>query len=407
MKPLIIPGFRAAGGVAGIKKGNRPDLALIVSEEPATAAAVFTQNAFAAAPVLYDRELMKEASSGLRAVLINAGNANACTGDPGLVAAQQMARFAEEALSLPPRSAFIMSTGVIGVPLPVEKVQAALPDLVARLREDGWEEAAEAIMTTDTFPKLAVEPLPGPLAPAVIGGIAKGAGMIHPNMATMLSVLATDVAIDAAMLDRALRHAVDRSFNRITVDGDTSTNDTVVVLANGRAGNEPITSAEDPRFSLFVDALTRVSRTLARLIVRDGEGATKFVTVRIQGAASDEDALRAAKAIANSPLCKTAFYGGDANWGRVLAAVGYSGARVDPARVALWFSGGKDGERGPRLQVVAGGTPTNYSEEEAAHIFAQPEIDVLVDLGLGDGEAEVWTCDLSHEYVTINGSYRT
>ncbi len=404
---LVIPGFRAAGGSAGIKPNQALDLALVVSDIPATAAAVFTQNAFAAAPVLYDRELLQGPEARVQAVLINAGNANACTGDPGMLAAQRMAQAAENALNLPPSSAFIMSTGVIGVPLPVEKIESALPHLVQRLREDGWEEAARAIMTTDTVPKIAVETLPAPLAPAVIGGIAKGAGMIHPNMATMLAVIATDIAISGEALNQALRQAVNASFNRITVDGDTSTNDTVVVLANGKVGNSPILTVDDPRFPLFVDALTRVSQTLAHMIVRDGEGATKFVTVRIRGAASDEDALRAAKAIANSPLCKTAFYGGDANWGRVLAAVGYSGAQVDPHRVNLWFAGGQEGQRGPALQVVAGGTPTSYSEEEASHIFAQPEIDVLVDLGLGEGEAEVWTCDLSHDYVTINGSYRT
>ncbi len=407
MSRLVIPGFRAAGGAAGIKRNGALDLALVVSDVPATAAAVFTQNAFAAAPVLYDRDLVQDPEVRIQAVLINAGNANACTGEPGMRAARRMAQAAEKALDLPPHRAFIMSTGVIGVPLPVEKIERALPDLVRQLREDGWEEAAHAIMTTDTVPKLTQETLPAPLAPAVIGGMAKGAGMIHPNMATMLSVIATDVAISGELLARALRHAVEASFNRITVDGDTSTNDTVVVLANGKVGHPPILSADDPRFPLFVDVLTQVSRTLAQMIVRDGEGATKFVTIRVRGAVSQEDALRAAKAVANSPLCKTAFYGGDANWGRVLAAVGYSGAQVDPHRVHLWFAGGREGRRGPALQVVAGGTPTSYSEDEASHIFAQPEIDVLVDLGLGDGEAEVWTCDLSHDYVTINGAYRT
>ena len=407
MSQLGVPGFRAAGVAAGIKANGDPDLALIVSDVPCAAAAVFTRNAFAAAPVIYDRKLMRVAAESIQAVVVNAGNANACTGEEGIVRAASMAHITEKALGLPERSAFVMSTGVIGVPLPIEKIRAGVPQAAARLRADGWEEAARAIMTTDTAPKWASATLPADLGGATVVGIAKGAGMIHPNMATMLAVIATDLAIAVAPLQAALRHAVNRSFNRITVDGDTSTNDTVVVLANGQAGNAPITSDEDPRFAAFQDALTRVCVDLAQQIVRDGEGATKFVTVRVVGAASDEDAVRAAKAVANSPLCKTAFFGGDANWGRVLAAVGYSGAQVDPARVALWFAGGKEGQRGPALQVVKGGTPTDYSEEEATHIFAQPEIDVLVDLGLGEGEAEVWTCDLGYEYVRINAEYRS
>ncbi len=407
MSQLRVPGFRAAGVAAGIKANGAPDLALIASEVPCTAAAVFTQNAFAAAPVVYDRQVMREAATRIQAVIINAGNANACTGEEGLERATRMARTVEEALALSEGRAFVMSTGVIGVPLPVEKVQGAVPALVEHLREDGWEAAARAIMTTDTHPKWASVALSGDLAPAVMLGIAKGAGMIHPNMATMLSVVATDVAIAPEPLQAALHRAVNLSFNRISVDGDTSTNDTVLVLANGLSGHSPIESETDSRFEAFQDALIQVCQDLARQIVRDGEGATKFVTIRVVGAASEADALAAAKAVANSPLCKTAFYGGDANWGRILAAVGYSGARVAPNRTSLWFAGGKEGERGPALQVVAQGTPTNYSEEEASRIFAQPEIDVLIDLGLGYGEAEVWTCDLSHDYVTINGAYRT
>ncbi len=407
MGNVHVPGFRAAGGAAGIKVRGAKDLALVVSDTVCTAAAVFTQNAFAAAPVLYDRALMAEAADRIQAVIINAGNANACTGEPGLRAAAEMAEMTEELLELSSGRAFVMSTGVIGVQLPVQRIREGLPRVAERLREEGWEEAAQAIMTTDTFPKLAQRPLPDPLAPGTIGGMAKGAGMIHPNMATMLAVLVTDVAIAPEPLDAALRYAVERSFNRISVDGDTSTNDTVIILANGVLGNEPIVDVSDPRYTSFRDTLTHVSRELAHMIVRDGEGATKFVTIRVVAAADDEDALRAAKAVANSPLCKTAFFGGDPNWGRVLAAVGYSGARVRPERVALWFAGGKDGERTPALQVVDGGTPTDYDEATAAHIFAQPEIDVLIDLGIGDGAAEVWTCDLGYEYVRINAEYRT
>ncbi len=404
---LRVPGFRAAGIAAGIKANGAPDLALVVSDVPCAAAAVFTQNAFAAAPVRYDRKLMQVAADSLQTVIVNSGNANACTGEEGMVHAARMAHIAEDALGLPPRRAFVMSTGVIGVPLPIDAIRNAMPHLVARLRPDGWQEAAEAIMTTDTRPKYAQRTLPAPLAPAVLVGIAKGAGMIHPNMATMLAIIATDLPATPKTLQAALQYAVDRSFNRITVDGDTSTNDTVVILANGRAPVPPLDTPEDPRFPLLREALTHLCVDLARQIVRDGEGATKFVTIKVRGAVNEADALRAAKAVANSPLCKTAFYGGDANWGRVLAAVGYSGAQIDPQRTHLWFAGGKDGQRGPALQVVAAGTPTAYEEHAAAAIFAQPEIDVIIDLGLGDGEAEVWTCDLSHEYVTINGTYRT
>ncbi len=407
MNTFALPGFKAAGVAAGIKANAASDLALIVSDAPCVGAAVFTQNAFAAAPVLYDRKLMAVAAQGLRAVIINSGNANACTGEPGMVHAAGMAHIVEDRLGLPKRSTFVMSTGVIGVPLPIERIRQGVPLAAARLRQDGWEEAAQAIMTTDTFPKLAFEPLPDPLAPAVVGGIAKGAGMIHPHMATMLAVLATDVVITQPLLQTALRHAVNHSFNRISVDGDTSTNDTVLVLANGLADPPPIERTEDPRFVLFRDALTRVCVRLAQAIVRDGEGATKFVTVRVRGAASEEDAVKAAKAVANSPLCKTAFFGGDPNWGRVLAAVGYSGAQVNPGRTALWFAGGEEGKRGPLLPVVDKGRPTAYDEEAAARIFAQPEIDVLIDLGIGDGETEVWTCDLGYEYVRINAEYRT
>ncbi|NPA90432.1 MAG: bifunctional glutamate N-acetyltransferase/amino-acid acetyltransferase ArgJ [Chloroflexi bacterium] len=407
MEEFRIPGFKAAGGAVGIKKDGKDDLALVVSETRCTAAAVFTQNAFAAAPVLYDRALMDRAATHIQAVIINAGNANACTGTPGLRRAEAMARLTEQTLGLPPDHAFVMSTGVIGVPLPVERIEQGLPQVAARLREDGWLEAARAIMTTDTFPKLAHVALSGDLAPAVVGGMAKGAGMIHPNMATMLAVLATDLPVSAEVLHTVLKRAVDASFNRISVDGDTSTNDTVLLLANGRASVPPLERLDDPRLPQFQEAVTRVARSLAHMIVRDGEGATKFVTIRVRGAVDDADALRAARAVANSPLCKTAFFGGDPNWGRVLAAVGYSGARVDPNRTSLWFAGGTDGKRGPALQVVQGGVPTDYEESEAAHIFAQPEIDVLIDLGLGPGEAEMWTCDLGYEYVRINAEYRT
>jgi glutamate N-acetyltransferase/amino-acid N-acetyltransferase len=384
-------GFQFAGVPCGLKQTGEPDLALIFSDRLCTAAATFTRNRFPAAPVLYDQALVAENPAGLRAVTVNAGVANACTGTPGLADAAAMALAAERSLRLPARSCAVMSTGVIGPRLPMEKIEAGIQAAAAALAEEGWEMAARAIMTTDTRPKTAFRRAGG----CTLFGMAKGAGMIHPNMATMLSVVVTDAAVEPAALEGMLRGAVDASFNCISVDGDTSTNDTVLVLANGAAG------AVDA--AAFAAALTELCTDLAQQIVRDGEGATKFITIRIRGAASDADARLAAKAVANSPLVKTAFYGGDANWGRILAAVGYSGAAVDPARAGLWIAAG---DASP-LQLVRGGQPLDYAEADAGAVFAGPEITVTVDLGLGAGRATVWTCDLSHEYVSINGHYRT
>lgn len=419
--PEQVPlGFRFAGVAAGIKKTSALDLALIASDRPAAAAAVFTRNAFPAAPVLYDRALVAENPAGLRAVAINAGCANACTGDAGLADAAEMAALAEAALGMPPRSAAVMSTGVIGPRLPMAKIAAGVQMAAAALSPAGWDAASRAIMTTDTRPKVAFREVGGHGdagghgGPLRLMGMCKGAGMIHPNMATMLAVIVTDAAVEPAALQAILRQAVDVSFNAISIDGDTSTNDTVLVLANGASGWK--LEAGSPEFSAFASALTSLTTDLAQQIVRDGEGATKFITIRVEGAASDADAKRAAKAIANSPLVKTAFYGGDANWGRILAAVGYSGALVDPGRADLWIAAGTGSEdTGTRghgdgdsaLQLVRAGQPLPYSEEAASAIFAGPEITVLVDLGSGAGQATVWTCDLSHEYVSINGHYRT
>jgi glutamate N-acetyltransferase/amino-acid N-acetyltransferase len=420
--PEQIPpaGFTFTGIAAGIKKTGAADLAVIASDRPCAAAAVFTRNKFPAAPVLYDRALVAENGGGLRGVVINAGCANACTGDVGLADAGQMAAAAEAALGLPSRSCAVMSTGVIGVRLPMDKIVAGMGLAAAQLSAGGWEAAARAIMTTDTRPKVAFRAVDG----IRLFGMCKGAGMIHPNMATMLATIVTDAAIAPAALDAALRAAVEVSFNSISVDGDTSTNDTVLILANGAAGRE--SGAGDQGLGAggseastltpvltFTSALTSLCTDLAQQIVRDGEGATKFITVQVEGAASDADARRAAKAIANSPLVKTAFYGGDANWGRILCAVGYSGAEVDPARADLWIGVGAglapvQGDRkGSPLQLVANGQPLAYSEAAASAIFAEPEITVAVKLGLAAGRATVWTCDLSHDYVSINGHYRT
>ena len=404
----IVTGFDAAAIAAGIKKSGAPDLALVASRVPCCAAAVFTRNLFPAAPVIFDRQLLAFNNESIHAVLINAGCANACTGPEGTANARLSAEQVALHLGAHEHSVLVMSTGVIGVQLPMDKLLPGIPQVVEKLAPDGWEAAAAAIMTTDTRPKLATRTVTLGEATVTLTGMAKGAGMIHPNMATMLSVIATDAAIAQPVLQQALTEANAVSFNRISVDGDTSTNDTAIVLANGLAGNDEIVDAAGDAYAAFVVALTDLCTELAQALVRDGEGVTRFVTVRVQGAASDAEAHQAANTIATSPLVKTAFFGGDANWGRILAAVGRAGIAVQPEQCALFIDGGPDADsRSGALQLVAGGVPLAYSESTATAIFAQPEIDVLVDLGLGVGAATVWTSDLSYEYVRINGDYRT
>ncbi|MDQ3248225.1 MAG: bifunctional glutamate N-acetyltransferase/amino-acid acetyltransferase ArgJ, partial [Chloroflexota bacterium] len=391
-----------------IKKSGAADVALIASRTPCRAAATFTQNAFPAAPVLYDRRLLAFNPEGVHGVIINSGCANACTGTPGDVNARRTAEAVEAALGAENHTIFVMSTGVIGVQLPIDKLLTTIPGTVAALRPDGWADAAGAIMTTDTRPKLFTRSVALNGHPVRLTGIAKGAGMIHPNMATMLSTIVTDAHVAQPLLQRALVTAINSSFNRISIDGDTSTNDTVLLLANGMAGHAEITEAESAEFAEFQAALTAICTDLAQAVVRDGEGITKFVTIRVQGAHNDEEAHGAANTVATSPLVKTAFFGNDANWGRILAAVGRAGIGVEPESCALFINGGADAtSRMGELQLVAGGTPLDYSEGEATAIFKQPEIDVRVELGLGNGRATVWTTDLSYDYVKINGDYRT
>ena len=393
-------GFVAAAVAAGIKQSGRPDLVLVAADRDCAAAGVFTRNRVPAAPVLLDRETLAANPTALRGVLINAGNANACTGAPGLADAREMQQLAANASGARPEQFLIMSTGVIGVPLPMERVRAGVAMLAPLLAADGGLAAAEAIMTTDTRPKRAAVEVDLPGGRVTIGGMAKGAGMIHPDMATLLGVLTTDAAIDGDVLESSLREAVAASFNAISIDGDTSTNDSVVLLANGAAG---VAIADDESRARFTAALTDLCLHLAQLIVRDGEGATRFVTLVVSGAESAADARRAADTIATSPLVKTAFAGGDPNWGRIMMAAGRSGAALDPTRLALWV----EAPGAPPLQLVRGGTPTGYAEAEAAAVFAQPEFTVHLDLGLGDGAVTLWTTDLSHEYVSINADYRT
>ncbi len=403
-----VPGFDATGIAANIKKSGAPDLALIASRTPCRAAATFTTNKFPAAPVTYDQQVLSFNPSGIHAVIINSGCANACTGDEGAANARRTAESVARALGADDHAVFVMSTGVIGVQLPMDKLLAGIPKAVGQLRPDGWEDASHAIMTTDTRPKLFTHTATIDGQPVRFTGISKGAGMIHPNMATMLSTVVTNAHITQPLLQRALRAAVGKSFNCISIDGDTSTNDTVILLANGLADHAEITDAESAAYGAFLDALTSICVDLAQAVVRDGEGVTKFVTIQVNGAASDEEAHTGANTVATSPLVKTAFFGNDANWGRILAAIGRAGIAVEPANCSLFVTGGHPGkERLPELQLVAAGTPLQYQEADAAARFAQAELDVRVELGLGQGRATVWTCDLSHEYVSINGDYRS
>ncbi len=393
-------GFIAAAVAAGIKQSGRPDLVLVAADRDCAAAGVFTRNRVAAAPVLLDRATLAAGPAALRGVLINAGNANACTGEPGLADAREMQRLAAAALGTRSEQLLVMSTGVIGVPLPMTRVAAGVAALAPLLSAGGGLAAAEAIMTTDTRPKRAAVVVDLPGGQVTIGGMAKGAGMIHPDMATLLGVLTTDAVVAPDVLDSSLREAVAASFNAISIDGDTSTNDSIVLFANGAVG---VAVADDESRARFAAALTDLCVQLAQMIVRDGEGATRFVTLVVSGAASTVDARRVADTIATSPLVKTAFAGGDPNWGRIMMAAGRSGAALDPARLALSVIA----PGAPPLQLVRGGTPTGYAEADAAAVFAQPEFTVHLDLGLGDGAATLWTTDLSHEYVSINADYRT
>ncbi len=399
----LVPGFRAAAVHARIKASSPPeklDVAVIASDIPAVAAGVFTTNRVQAAPVSYDQALLARNAAGIRAVVVNSGNANAVTGAQGLADARATAEVAADALGVDADSVLVMSTGVIGQMLPLERL---LPGVITAANAlDGGADAghrvARAIMTTDTFPKEAAARVTVAGRTVTIAGVAKGAGMIAPHMATMLSVIITDVAIRPTALHAALEDAAGRSFNCVTVDGDMSTNDTLLVLANGHAGNPVIDGPASPGYTEFLDGLRQVSAALARMIARDGEGATKFVTIRVTGASAWETARQVGLAVGNSSLVKTALHGEDANWGRVLCAVGYSGADVDPARLALWFD---------EVQLVRNGAPTDYQEADAHATLTKPEVFIRIDLGQGNAEAEVWTCDLSYDYVRINADYRT
>ncbi|HSP35146.1 MAG TPA: bifunctional glutamate N-acetyltransferase/amino-acid acetyltransferase ArgJ [Thermoanaerobaculia bacterium] len=385
-------GFLASGVRAGIRK-KRPDVGLIVAENGANAAAVFTKNKFQAAPVVLSKSSLKKSGGRVKAVVVNAGCANAVTGREGLEAAKRVRTRAAELLRCSVDEVFVASTGVIGVVLPDRKLRQALPDAINRLSSGGIDALSHAILTTDVGPKVAQATFTIGGKRGRIVGVAKGAGMIHPNMATMLSFITTDAAIVPNALDRDLKDAVDQSFNAISVDGDTSTNDCVLVMASGKIGN-----AEDADRTDFRRALVQVCRELAWMIVRDGEGATRVMELEVTGARSEKDAKLAAHAIATSPLVKTALNGGDPNWGRILAAVGRSGARFSVKKVSL--------TAGP-VTLVQNGEPTTYREKDAAKVFSRERVPLHVDLGAGNGRAVILSSDLGHDYVSLNADYRS
>jgi len=389
-------GFRAASCSAGIKKSGKPDLTLICADRPVRCAGVFTTNKVVAAPVVVSAPRVR---SGLcQAVLVNSGNANACTGEPGMQNALRCGELVATALGIDPQLVAISSTGVIGKPLPMACFEKHVPQLAANLGSAGVDDVAAAIMTTDAFPKICSRIIEVDGRKISLLGLAKGAGMIHPDMATMLAFVFTDALVAEGLLEASLKRAVEGSFNRITVDRDTSTNDMVLLMASGVAANREIAFGS-PAAESFDQALGEVLLELAKMIVRDGEGATKLVRIQIVGATNDADALLVARSIATSALVKTAFFGADANWGRIIAAAGYAGAEVDPDRVGIVFD---------EVPMVAGGLGLGSEQEALASVILQkPEFTVTVELGLGQGSAFYYTSDLGYNYVRINADYRT
>ncbi len=398
--PFTVPGFKAAAAASGMRYRDREDVGLIVMEaaEGAAAGGVFTTNRFCAAPVTVCREHL--AAAVPRAVIVNAGIANACTGEEGLQRARVTARAVAGFVRSAPESVLVASTGVIGQQIQVEPIERVLPELVDKLAADRWEAVARAIMTTDTVPKLAGTQVQLAGSTVTVGGVAKGSGMIAPNMATLLAFVATDAAVAPEVLDHWLRSGADASFNCITVDGDTSTNDTLLVLASGQAGNPLLKEIDSPDSRRFGNALQAVLLDLAKQIVMDGEGATKFIAIRVSGAPDVAGARTVAFTIAHSPLVKTAFFGEDANWGRIVAAAGRAGVPLTAERVTLFFDD---------LCVFRDGTPVSGAEveEQASAIFRRQEIPLHLDLGMGTAEFTAYSCDLSYDYVKINASYRS
>ena len=396
-------GFSAAGGAAGIKKNGHADMALLLSRVPCQVAGTFTSNRVKAAPVVWDRAFVEEKRTA-RAVVVNSGVANACTGKQGMALCRRTADAAAETLAVKPDEVLLASTGVIGQQLPIDRITAALPVLADQLSEDlgAGSKAAAAIMTTDPVAKEAGVSLTfSDGSSATLGGMSKGSGMIHPNMCTMLAFLTTDARISRDMLQKALSSVVPDTFNMISVDGDTSTNDTCLLLSSGLAGNPEITE-EGPDYEIFRAGLLEICTALAKKMAADGEGATCLFECDIVHAATKEDAKKMARSVVSSTLTKAAIAGHDANWGRILCAMGYSGAVFDPERVDLFLE-----SRAGRIQILENGVAAPYSEEKATEILSQPEIRAIADVKMGEADASAWGCDLTHEYVNINADYRS
>jgi glutamate N-acetyltransferase/amino-acid N-acetyltransferase len=396
---FAVPGVRIGVAEAGVRKANRKDLTVVLIDEGSAVGGVFTQNRFCAAPVQVCRDHLA-ANYGIRAMVINTGNANAGTGEDGLMRTRSTCIALARHLEIAPEQILPFSTGVIMEPLPVDRIEAGLPAALADASENHWARAAEGIMTTDTIPKAFSQQVQVGGATVTITGISKGAGMIRPNMATMLGFMATDAKIDAALTQPLAKLLADASFNRVTIDGDTSTNDSFVVIATQKAAHATITSLESAAGQALVAAMQNVARQLAQAIVRDGEGATKFITIQVEGGRDAAECKQVAYAVAHSPLVKTAFFASDPNLGRILAAVGYAGiADLDQTGIDLFLDD---------LHVaVKGGRNPSYREEDGQRVMKQSEITVRIALGRGNASETVWTCDLSHEYVTINADYRS
>jgi len=390
----MCPGFKAAGIAAGLKKKNKKDLGLIFSEVPANVAGMFTRNRVKAAPVILDIERIK--SGVCQAIIVNSGNANCCNGEKGIRDAETMASLSASELGISKHLVLVASTGVIGEPLPIGKIKTAVPDLVGSLQPEGIPDLAKSIMTTDTVPKMASGQGVVEGKSFIVTGVAKGAGMIRPDMATMLCFVCTDANAAPEVLKKALVSAIDRSFNRITIDGDTSTNDTVLMMANGLSG----AVIENPGHQeIFQKVIDRIFLDLAKQLVRDGEGVTKLVEIIVRGTASDSDAIKVADTVAHSPLVKTAFFGEDANWGRIIGAVGRAGVDIDPDRIDLYFDD---------VQMVKAGMGCGKAVEvEATKVLKKSEFTVTVNLNLGQGFGSMITCDFSVDYVKINADYRS
>eukprot|EP01133_Synstelium_polycarpum_P001015 gene1015-1154_t len=409
-------GFQTGTSACGLKKSGNADVCVIYSKQSCNVAAVFTENKVKAAPVLLSKSLLdKHSNTGFQSLVINSGGANACTGDQGMTNATTMSNLTTSILKVPQPS-LVMSTGIIGQQLDMTKVESGIKDAITKLNDSDWVSAARAIMTTDSVPKISQRTITMADGKEVtLIGICKGAGMIHPNMATMLCTVCSDASITEECLKSALKHSVHYSFNSINVDGDMSTNDTVAIFANGASGSKKITDASSSDFAKFQEASRAVMTDLAQMIVRDAEGASKFITINVLGADTEANGHIVADSISMSSLVKTAMYGGDCNWGRVLAAIGYSGVNIDPLKVSMWFAkgDGKEVKVGmtacteTAMKFLENGTPLKKDEDKAAALLANTDISIIVDLGMGSATSTMWTCDLTEEYVRANSHYRT